>query len=187
MNKIFCLAILLSIFLGKVAISAADESQLSESRNAAKTLGNQLKSELMTAIKAGGHLNAISVCSQRAPLIAERISRENDLKIRRTSLRFRNSINAPDSWEEQALQLFQAWKEKGQDVKTMEYSEVISQGEGQVFRYMKAIPVVEPCLACHGTQVNADIKAKLVDLYPKDNSTGFSVGDIIGAISIIKD
>ena len=66
----------------------------------------------------------------------------------------------------------------------MEHYEVLNVDGKKVFRYMKAIPAGEPCLACHGKQVPHDLNAKLEELYPEDQSVGFSVGEIIGAFSI---
>ena len=187
MNRFVSPTILLSLFLITTASSFANDNQVSASRNAVKMLGGELKKELLTSIKEGGHINAIPVCSQKAPQIAERVSKENNLKISRKSLRYRNPLNAPDLWEEQTLLIFEERKQKGEDINSMEHSEQINRGKEKVFRYMKAIPVGEPCLACHGDQVNDDIKAKLEELYPEDRTTGFAVGDIIGAFSVTQE
>ncbi len=68
----------------------------------------------------------------------------------------------------------------------LERSEVADVGGVPTFRYMKAIPTAEPCLTCHGVNVAEPVKAKLAQLYPQDQATGFKAGDIRGAFTISK-
>jgi hypothetical protein len=55
-----------------------------------------------------------------------------------------------------------------------------------VFRYMKAIPTAELCVACHGAEIPPDVAAKLEELYPQDKARGFQPGDIRGAFTITR-
>jgi hypothetical protein len=174
---------------GLFAITAyADDSQdrIAASRVAVKEFAQTLQGELQSGMKAGGPVNAIGVCSEKAPAIAADISKKNGWKISRTSLKPRNPNNAPDAWETKVLQDFEKRKTTGEDPTKLEFSETVMDGSKHEFRYMKAIVIGEgaPCLACHGSKIAPDVSAKLKTLYPKDQATGYNTGDIRGAFSI---
>ena len=61
---------------------------------------------------------------------------------------------------------------------------MVTEGGKSLFRYMKAIPAGELCLTCHGKELAPDLAAKLRELYPDDQATGFSLGEIRGAFTI---
>jgi hypothetical protein len=46
--------------------------------------------------------------------------------------------------------------------------------------YVEPIYVKPVCLACHGGNVDPGVKAKLAELYPEDQATGFREGDFRG-------
>ena len=164
---------------------AAVEQRVTESRAAATSLMQALKSELQAAMKAGGPVKAIGVCHTRAGSITEARESNEGLRIRRTSLKVRNPANAPDAWETSILERFETRKAAGEDVRTMEYHEIVEVDDGQLFRWMKAIPTGEVCLACHGgDRVSPDVVVKLGMLYPHDQARGFALGDIRGAFSV---
>ncbi len=56
----------------------------------------------------------------------------------------------------------------------------------RLFRYMRAIPVGEMCLTCHGTDVRTDVKAEIARLYPEDKALGFKLGELRGAFSLVQ-
>lgn len=184
MPKISLLAILLTMTFLSTEVFSVENDLLSESRKIIKQFGGELKRELLSSLETGGPLNAVSVCTQKAPEIAEKMSQEKSWEIARTSLKYRNPDNAPDIWEKRALESFEERNAKGEAVGKMEHYEVLNVDGEKVFRYMKPIPVGEPCLTCHGKQIPHDLSAKLDELYPKDQSVGFSLGEIIGAFSI---
>jgi hypothetical protein len=51
---------------------------------------------------------------------------------------------------------------------------------------MKAIPTGAVCLACHGETIAPPIAAKINELYPQDQATGFREGDLRGAFVVTK-
>ncbi|MEY3219531.1 MAG: hypothetical protein RIT27_888 [Pseudomonadota bacterium] len=167
------------------SVSFAAEIDVAPFRNAIKSFGGDLKSELQTAMKAGGPLKAIEICNIKAMPITEEHAQKLDWKIGRTSLKIRNPKNAPDKWETDVLNAFEQRKTNGEDPNNLEQVETITNADGsKEIRYMKAIPVAEGCLACHGEQLNPELAAKLKELYPDDQATGFKVGDLRGAFSI---
>lgn len=165
--------------------SAQDSAQMAEqSREVAKSFGAQLKAELVRAIKAGGPKSAIAVCNSAAPAIAEQMRSGKGLVVGRTALKLRNRENAPDAWERMVLEDFLKQAEQGADLAKLERYETAEKDGKRVFRYMKAIPTGKPCLTCHGDSVDAALEAKIREFYPKDEATGFALGDLRGAFTI---
>lgn len=170
------------------APSLGMEENLAAARAAAKDLGESLRSELVTALKAGGPSTALGVCRTVAPSIAETASGAHGLTVGRTALKVRNPENAPDAFERRILADFVQRIAAGGDPATLEHSEIVSENGKSTFRYMKAIPTVaEPCLACHGNDIEPDLKAEILQLYPTDEATGFVAGDLRGAFTVSRD
>lgn len=158
-----------------------------EALGAIKGLVGNLKKELQAAMKDGGPVKAIEVCKTVAPSIAETKSKEHNLSIRRTALKFRNPDNAPDDFERATMEAFIADIKAGKDAKTLERAEIVKTDDGEVFRYMKAIPMGEkPCVVCHGGDIKPKVKAEIDKRYPDDTAVGFKPGELRGAFSISK-
>ena len=182
-NKITYLAACVGMLVSPLVI-ADNSEQIKASRTTIKAFAEQLQGELLSAMQAGGPVEAIGVCNIKAPEITENVSVEKGMMVSRTSLKLRNPQNAPDAWEQAALESFEQRKAAGEDVKMIDFSEVVETEAGKEFRYMKAIPTGEPCLTCHGTDINSEVAAKLGELYPEDKARGFKPGDIRGAFSV---
>ena len=173
--------------LASLTSYATDNQQLvNETRGAIKALGSELKATLQSSMKSEGPIKAISVCKVQAPKLAQKVSTEKGMEVGRTSLKTRNPLNAPDPWELSVLEQFEHRKAEGEALKTIEYSEIVQHNGNRVFRYMKAIPTDDVCLTCHGKQIPENLSAQLEKLYPNDQATGFSKGDIRGAFTVIK-
>ncbi|MFP3874483.1 MAG: DUF3365 domain-containing protein [Thiohalophilus sp.] len=183
----YLVSITLMAMLAGSATADQKAAHVEQSREAVKQFFGKLKGELQAGMKAGGPVNAIEVCSEKAPDIARQVSEKNDLKIGRTSLKPRNSDNAPDEWEKSVLREFEQRKADGENPGKMEKHAIVEQDGQQHFRYMKAIPTGELCLKCHGSELDPGVSAKLEKLYPEDRATGYSEGDLRGAFTIIKD
>ncbi|MFO7983380.1 MAG: DUF3365 domain-containing protein [Desulfuromonadales bacterium] len=181
----FVLLAVLGLFCFVAAPASAKESQLEDqAREATREFIQSLKGHLSEAIKEGGPSQAITVCSETAPKIASSISREKGWQVGRTSLRLRNPINMPQLWERAVLLEFGERHRKGVEGKKLEHSDLIQVDGQKIFRYMKAIPTQSLCLQCHGTNLPPAVKEELNRLYPHDQATGFSKGDIRGAFTI---
>ncbi len=147
----------------------------------------ELVSALQKEMAAGGPAGAVGVCSDLAPSIAGRISRETGWRVTRVSAKVRNPLlGMPDAWEQKVLLDFEKRAAKGEDIDKMSFSEAVNEPDGKVFRYMKAVAVKQPCLACHGTeeQIAPSVRAILKERYPHDMASGYKIGDLRGAISI---
>jgi hypothetical protein len=175
-----------SLFIVPTVHAENASLRVAESRKAIKTFAEELQNALQQAIKTGGPAHAIQVCEEKAPEIAAGISEEKGWFIGRTSLKFRNPINAPDSWELKVLRQFEESKARGEDPNHLEYSQVVEKNGRRTFRYMKAIPTKGICLTCHGDNIPSKVSEKLNELYPGDKARGFKKDDIRGAFTIIQ-
>ena len=160
---------------------AGSAEMLAESRELTATFATTLKGELKQALSNGGPTAAISVCSERAPLIAAELSRLSGAKVRRTSLRYRNPANAPEPWESKVLAEFDAKAARGDAPQPLEYN--VAMDDGTV-RYMAAIETQGVCLACHGSTLAGGVGEVLEKVYPHDRARGYVAGDIRGAFSV---
>lgn len=174
--------------LGCSPLVMADQAaDVEQAKGLVKQFATQLQSELKAAMKAGGPVKAIGVCHERAPAIAASLSEQSGWKVARTSLKTRNPGNAPDDWERAVLEEFEAAKAAGKDPKMLVKAETVTVDGAKTFRFMKAIPTGEVCLACHGgDSVAPATEARLAELYPQDAARGFKVGDIRGAFTLSK-
>lgn len=168
------------------AAKAAEAKRAAEAHSLVKGFAGRLKQTLMGAVEAGGPVEAIAVCQIAAPAIAKDEAQKTGWSVGRTALRLRNPQNAPDAWERAVLLNFQDRLEQGADIKTLEHYETTTQDGQKIFRYMKAIPMQAPCLACHGSTVSAAVSSKIAELYPDDQATGFSVGELRGAFTVVQ-
>ena len=178
---LLCLLLVLSL------AARAEDMYADEARQLVKQFASELKGRLVAGMKAGGPVNAIGFCNIEAPGIASKISSNSGWRVARTSLKLRNPGNQPDAWEKKVLEQFEAERLAGEDPTTLEHSETVTQNGKSTYRYMKAIPTGELCLACHGSHLAEGTSNKLAELYPEDRATGFSVGELRGAFSLEKD
>jgi hypothetical protein len=155
-----------------------------KSREMVQAFAKDLKAELQAAIAEGGPVHAISVCNIQAPKIAEKVSQPPQWHIGRTSLKLRNPDNAPDEWETAVLKAFQQRAAAGESLASMETVERVESDGGPRYRYMKAIPLGDVCLTCHGADVAPDLKAEIDSIYPDDQATGFAAGELRGAFTV---
>ncbi len=171
---------------GSASEDPALEGFVQDSRALVKTFAGALKGELQAAIEAGGPAHAISVCNVRAPEIAAELSTPGEKTIGRTSHKLRNPANAPDGWETKVLDEFRQRAMAGESLKGMERTERFQDESGTTYRYMKAIPVGQVCLTCHGADIDPELKAEIDRTYPDDQATGFELGQLRGAFTITK-
>ncbi len=189
MKRMFTFALLCTAPVSLAMADQADmEKRAAESKAVVKEFMGELKGELGKAMKAGGPIKAIEVCNKVAPSIAKAQSEKHGWEVGRTSLKLRNPNNAPDEWETTVLKKFEERAAAGESPAKMAHFEVVEQNGTKAFRFMKAIgmPPLEkaPCLKCHGENIDANLAAKLDELYPDDQARGYKPGMIRGAFTI---
>ncbi|ABK45915.1 conserved hypothetical protein [Magnetococcus marinus MC-1] len=179
---------LMTLLAAGPALATDEAALLAESRDAVKQFFGKLKGTLMQGMKAGGPNAAMTVCNTAATGIAKQASASYGGSVGRTSLKLRNTDNAPDAWELGVLESFESRLAAGEDPAKMEHHEVVSMDGKQVFRYMKAIPTAaKPCLACHGEKIDPTVEITLNRLYPEDKARGYTEGQIRGAFTLKKE
>jgi len=169
-------------------ILAQDDVLLKDARNVAGAVPLKLLDVLNTQIAKDGPASAVAVCNEKAPQMAKTASEQSGWAIRRVSLRNRNPKAVPDAWELAALKDFDQRTAAGEKPATLEKFGVVDTAGGKEYRYMKALPTQQVCLACHGAAdaLAPDVAAKIQALYPDDKATGYSIGQIRGAITLRK-
>lgn len=180
--------VLIAAFLPLPLLAAepvAAPDWVEQSRQLVMQLGGQLKSELAQAIAEGGPSKAINVCYLRAPEIAAQLSQASGARVGRTSLRVRNPSNAPDDFERTVLEQFSADLGAGPVDRPLEAAFEIRRGDAVEHRYMRAIPTDALCLTCHGESIVPELAAEIARSYPADQATGFQLGQLRGAFSVV--
>lgn len=187
MKKLLLVSVALFFVANTLPAGADDMAQYQEeSRKIIKEFASQLGGEMQKEMKENGPVAAIKVCRNVAPAIASEVSRKNGWNVGRKSLKTRNAaLGMPDAWEQKVLADFEKRMEK-ENPASMEFAEIVTEPQGKFFRYMKAIPVQDVCLKCHGTDdtITPNVKDALKSEYPHDKATGYTLGQIRGGFSI---
>ncbi len=170
--------------------SNIDASIVQSTRSIAGDLLGQLGQKLKAAMSTDGPVAAVSVCKESAPAIARQLSIANDAKVTRVGTRVRNqNMGIPNAWQKEALTQFEARLSQGEKAADIEYWQVADNGHGKSeLRYAKAIAVQPQCLSCHGSaqDIAAPLAEKLRIEYPNDQATGYSVGQLRGAVVVTR-
>lgn len=166
-----------------------DSSQVSEMRSTAQTLAKQLGGKLKAELAANGPEAAIGVCKRIAPQIAADLSKQTGWQVGRVGTRARNTESGtPDAWNAKALAVFSERLKQGEKPDALEIAEVVTGPSGKSLRYAKAIVMQPMCTVCHGTstEIPDGVKTRLQAEYPMDKATGYSVGELRGAVVITR-
>ena len=159
----------------------SDNEFNNDSNELIQHLAQNLKKTLVNAIKNTGLVGAVEQCNIEAPIISQNLSTKN-LKVGRIASKNRNPENKATLEQEQVLKFFEQEIALGKSPKNL-YKVVETQDSMQ---YLKPIVTGKVCLACHGSKVSGDLKAKIKKLYPNDLATGFEEGSLRGAFLVEK-
>jgi len=135
-----------------------------------------LKKALSEAMRTGGPVNAINVCSELAPEIA--MSRMTEgWTISRVTAKSRNRNNQAGAMQ---LDLLDQFFSPDQEPKFI--GEWLNISGKKQYNYYKPIYMQEVCLNCHGTKasIKPEVAEKIKELYPEDAATGYRVDDLRG-------
>lgn len=150
-------------------------------------LAPKVVAAMQEAVAEKGVAGAIPVCKEQAPELIKAKRQETGWDIRRVSLKTRNAERGtPDLWEVRQLADFNIRAANGEKPETLEKSEIVQIDGKPVLRYMKALPVGDVCLKCHGAEASLEpaLKAKLRESYPHDQAMGYTKGEIRGALTV---
>jgi hypothetical protein len=192
MNR-WAIVLPLLLLTGNLSATAQSEEPLraavEDARKASTELVNGVRSELLKAIEASGPLRAIVVCKYTVPEIASAVSRKYGARVTRVSLTPRNpALGWGDVWEQKTLMAFDERIAKGEKADAMEQWEVVSEPSGKYLRYMRALPMVQACMGCHGPaeQLSESIRNQIAHEYPHDKAVGLTLGTLRGAVTYKK-
>ena len=182
-------ALFSTCFVAAAAIAAASPvmaetggaDRAEEGRAIAAEFSSQLRAALQAAMAEGGPLAAIRVCNEDAPRIAAAAAERSGAVVGRTSLKVRNPANRPDEHERVVLRTFADELEPGAEGPPPERLDVLEDGR---VRYMSAIVIQPPCLACHGDSLAPPVAEAIAALYPEDAARGYRLGELRGAFTI---
>jgi len=165
---------------------ATDPAWVQDARSVATAIPPKLLAVMTQEMDKGGPEAAIPVCSEKAPQMAKAASERTGWGIRRVTLRERNPKAVPDAWERAALEDFDRRAAAGEKPATLERAEQVTVDGQPVQRYIRALPVGAICLSCHGdaASFSPSVQAKLQAHYPNDKATGYSLGQLRGAITL---
>jgi len=187
-RQVFTLGLLLAT---QAAFADDDEGRafVEESRRVATQIVTQVRGELSKELERTGPIRAIVVCKYSVPEITSSISRQSGLRVTRVALRPRNrALGEADTWEQKVLLDFEKRVAKGEKAEALEFSEMVQEPAGKAFRYMKALPMTQPCMVCHGpvSQLSEAVRAQLATEYPNDRAVEYQVGQVRGGVSVKK-
>ncbi|MCK5781649.1 MAG: DUF3365 domain-containing protein [Flavobacteriales bacterium] len=140
-----------------------------------------LSGDLKAAMKKGGPIAGVEVCSSKAMILSDSLSDVYGVKIKRTSLKIRNNKNSANTEEKQILNKWESSISEGKKISP----EVLKHDDGSVV-FVAPIKLKSLCLTCHGTSetLTPDLKTEILKHYPKDAAIGYKENDLRGAWSI---
>ncbi|MCU0881665.1 MAG: DUF3365 domain-containing protein [Hyphomonadaceae bacterium] len=167
----------------KAAPNAVDTAIAEKSAVLADQFQQRLQQALRAAIQEKGLPGAVDVCSTVAPTIAAEVSAASGVQVTRIAERNRNpKAHVPRDARAYYGELAEEPVESGKPATRMWHS---GGGQSAKVNYLRAIPMLgQPCLSCHGADVDPAVAARIAKLYPKDKATGFRPGELRGAMLI---
>ncbi|KAB2963460.1 DUF3365 domain-containing protein [Zoogloea sp.] len=180
-------AFALTLCLSGVAQAQDLEALKLDTRKNALPVLPKVVAMMQETVAGKGAVAAIPVCKEAAPQLLREQSEKTGWAMSRVSLKTRNQAKGtPDVWEARQLADFNIRAANGEKVETLEVGEVQVDNGKPVFRYMRAIPVGDVCLKCHGPveSIEPALKQALASHYPEDKAFGYAKGQIRGALSV---
>lgn len=158
------------------------DAALRTGRNLSEVAQEELIRTLLAAIEQHGIQGAVAYCHTQATPLMDSLSQANKAKVSRVSEKNRNPENKPDKLEKELLDAYAYSLEEGQDIG--DNIQLLDNGD---ILYTKPIIIKNGlCLNCHGTAETMDeeVVTKIEGLYPRDQATGYTVGQLRGMWSI---
>jgi hypothetical protein len=159
------------------------QRELGVARETATALAQDLAGLVFSTLEADGPVAAIRVCSEVAEQRTAAHAADG-VYVRRISDRLRSPVNAADADEARELERMHMLEADGR--LPPEIIRVVERGPERTLHLLRPIRVQPPCLTCHGDPdaIPADVRRILAERYPDDQATGYSVGDLRGAVSV---
>ena len=156
-------------------------SETQEGIKSIKMLGGTLKSQLKAQLQADpGGMGAIGFCTAKAQRITNEVNTKlsEHVKVRRTSLRTRNSINTPDDKDVEVMKEIEVSLKNNTATATM----IRKVETKEATRYYKPLIAEAACLKCHGENISPEIQTVIQAAYPDENASHYTLGAFRGVI-----
>lgn len=160
--------------------AATEAAWVKTSRSAAADFSASLRAKLQAGLQQGPVV-AIEVCHREAPAIAAEVGAKYGLRLRRTSVRVRNTDNAPNASDQLILERLAARLGAGESAAQVEF--IDDRGDAGT-TLAKPLVTDALCLVCHGKSISPEVSAAIRVRYPQDEATGFSLGELRGALLV---
>lgn len=136
---------------------------------ATNALASELMGELSAALDEGGPAAGITVCREKAPMVAAHVSELYGVEIGRTSHKLRNPANVAPGWA-------------GPYVAELEDDPTYVAGPDGELGALLPIRLKAECQMCHGPaeMIDEEVMAAIDEAYPGDQAVGFVEGDLRG-------
>ncbi|UCM99402.1 DUF3365 domain-containing protein [Sulfurimonas sp. SWIR-19] len=144
-----------------------------------KTLGSNMKKNM----KAGGPMQALDFCTQKAYTLTEEVNKKlpKGVTVKRISTKYRNPANQPQGSEQEVL----ASLEKLQSLHVKLPRQLIQKVDEHTYKYYKPLVInKQVCLKCHGNITNKKLKDAIAQRYPQDKAQHYKMGDLRGAVVV---
>jgi hypothetical protein len=158
-------------------------AELQRARETATALGQDLAGLVFATLEEHGVAAAFQVCSEVAQERTAAHAREG-VSVRRVSDRLRNPRNSPDDSERRELERMHALDAEG---RLPEEIVRLARTDGErELHLLRPIRIQPGCLSCHGEPdaIAPEVHRLLAELYPDDRASGYSAGQLRGAISV---
>jgi len=166
--------LLFAALLGSIGSLAAEPDRLAEGKRLTADAFALLSKNLAEAIAKDGVPGAIGFCSEKALPLTASIGADAGATVRRVSHKARNPKNKPDAAESEVLNAFRETLKAGKAPEPL-----LRDGT-----FFAPIVLANPlCLKCHGEpgkDIDAETLSALRKLYPRDEATGFTLGELRG-------
>lgn len=142
-----------------------------------------LSSNLRDAIQSGGVSNALPFCSVAALPLTRSMAQKHGVTVKRVTLRPRNPGNRANAVESAVLRSFEADLASG-SASNAPQAIVTNPVAGQVAFFAPIILSNDLCLQCHGEpgrEITSENLKVIQSHYPRDEATGFKLGQLRGA------
>ena len=143
-----------------------------------------LGKNLMNAINTQGTEKAIEFCSTKAIVLTDSMGTAFNATIKRVSDKPRNPVNMANENETAFINELKEKVSKGEKM-TPKFSE----SNGKITGYFP-IETNAMCLQCHGSKdvdIKPNVLQKIVQLYPKDQATGYKENQLRGIFVVTKN
>lgn len=169
----------------QVIFPLQEQSLLQIGRSSADALLNDLKGHLLEAWDEDDPVAALEYCALEALALTRAVedTLPEGVRLKRTSLKFRNPENAPDATDIDALEHFPRVLNAEGELPPYLIRYVDTDQE---YRYYQPLIIGKLCLNCHGhlDQMEREVIASLQDNYPQDMATGYREGDFRGLVRV---